>query len=380
MSTSDWFWRVELTRPNAAGESCTLEDISGWFKNNQGGAYLRTFENEFAEFLGAKHAIAVSSGSAALYVALKACGIRFGDRIAVPTYTHVGSVAPIILAGATPIFIDVDEHGNISPQDLLAKADQYYFGAIIIVHQLGTPCKMREITEAAKFSSFGNKFIIEDASHALGSAYGGEPCGLLGNIGCFSIGGGRTKTIGTGEGGMIVTDNDNLAEKCRNVRNHGDRSFDVDYFCFNFRMSDLNAAVGLMHMDKLASLINWQIRKAGYLKSNLPRYLEVPPLPPNIWSCQYLVGCHFNQEKAGMTRDAFLRLMKPFQVGPRKYVGGGYSRLISDVKYYSNFARGQTFPMSEKLRDESVWIDWHRYPRTNEEIDVLLEKLKEIGE
>jgi len=375
LTPPEWFWRVELTSPDFPAEGSNFEDISGWFKNNEGGPYLRAFEKAFAEYLGAKHALAVSSGSAALYVALKACGIDSEHHVAVPTYTHIGSIAPIVLAGARPLFIDSDEYGNLNPQSLI-KEDNY--GAIIVVHQLGIPCKMEEIIECTKFGTVKGKFIIEDASHALGSSYRGRKCGLIGDIGCFSIGGGRTKTIGTGEGGMIVTNDDTLAEKCKNIRNHGDRNFDVDYFCFNFRMSDLNAAVGLMQMDKLDYLINWQRERAEYIVHNLPDYLEVPSLPNNIVSCRYLIGCRFNQEKAQMTREHFLSHLKPFQVGPRRYVGGGYSKLISDIRFYSRFAEGKQFPMSKKLIEESVWIDYHRHPRLQWEIDEFLKALKEI--
>jgi perosamine synthetase len=366
---SEWLWRVELKRADGPSEDCGFEDISGWFKNNEGGPYLRKFQEKFAEFLGANYALATSSGSAALYTALKACGITQGDQVAVPTYTHIGSVAPIILAGAEPVFIDVDKYGNLDPAGL--KEEECNYDAVIVVHQLGIPCNMKEIVAAT-----GGQFIIEDASHALGSFYEGKHCGLIGDIGCFSIGGGRTKIVCTAEGGMIVTNDDTYAEKCRNIRNHGDRNFDVDYFCFNFRMSDLNAAVGLLHMDKLADLLKWQIEKAETIISNLPSYLEVPEIPKGITTNRYLIGCHYNPKKAGMTREVFLHHMKPFQIGPRQYVGGGYSKLISDVQFYSHFTEGKQFPMAEKLLNESIWIDWHRHPRTDTEVYHLINTLR----
>ncbi len=197
-------------------------DISGWFHNNEGGPYLRQFQEVFAGFCGAKHAFALSGGSASIYTALKACGVGRDDKVAVPSYAHIGSVAPIVLTGGEPVFVDVNERGNMDPEDLrrVVKED---FKAVIVVHQLGLPCEMDAIKDASK-----GLFIIEDASHALGAEYRGKKAGVLGDIGCFSVGGGKTKTIGTGEGGMIVTDDDELAEKCKNIRNHGDRYFDID--------------------------------------------------------------------------------------------------------------------------------------------------------
>jgi len=345
------------------------KDFSGWFRSHDGGPYLREFEKKFANFCGAKRAFAVSSGSASIFIALKACGVGRGDFVAVPCYTHIGSVAPILLAGAKPLFIDVDEYGNIDPDRLRKDLSLKRYGgkvkSVIVVHQLGMPCNMDEMPTDVS--------IIEDASHALGAEYKGKRTGTLGDVGCFSIGGGRTKTIGTGEGGMIVVNNDGLAEKCKNIRNHGDRITDCPYLCFNFRMSDLNAVVGLVQMDKLQFLIDWQVKNAEYLIANLPDYLKVPTPPPYVKTVHYIIGCRFSQTKAGMSRDDFLRrvIEKGYEGGePRRNIGKGYAKLISDVRFYNRYRR--KCPMSEKLRDESVWIDWHRYPRIKEEIDELL--------
>ena len=351
------------------------KDFSGWFKSSDGGPYLREFEKKFADFLGSENAFAVSSGSAAIYTALKACNVGPDDYVAVPSYTHIGSVAPILLAGARPLFIDVDQYGNLDPQDLRKVVSVLRVRAVIVVHQLGLPCEMDKIRE----SSHG-AFVIEDASHALGAQYKESKAGVIGDIGCFSIGGGRTKTIGTGEGGMITVNDAKLAEKCKNMRNHGDRIADVAYFCFNFRMSELNALVGLLQMDKLQVLIDWQVKNAQYLIENLPSYLKVPTPPPYVRTVHYIVGCHFSPTKAGMSRDDFLK--KVAEKGyegrlPRKNVGKGYAKLISDVRFYTPYRRD--LPMSEKLRDEAVWIDWHRYPRTKDEIDELLSVFREIS-
>jgi perosamine synthetase len=350
------------------------KDFSGWFKSNEGGPYLQQLEREFARFLTARHAIAVSSGSASLYIALKACEVGPGDEVAVPAYTHVGTVAPIVLAGAKPVFVDVNEHGNMDPEDLRKVASVVRVKAVIVVHQLGLPCEMDRIRE-----SCNGAFIVEDASHSLGAEYKGTKAGVLGNIGCFSIGGGRTKTIGTGEGGIIAVNDEQLAERCKNMRNHGDRVTDVDYFCFNFRMSELNALVGLLQMPKLQFMIDWQIRNAEYMIARLPSCLETIAYPSNVKAVHYIVGCHFSSKEADMSRDDLLRKVRDrgFEGGaPRKNVGKGYSKLISDVKFYTRFRRD--LPMSEKIRDDAVWIDWHRYPRTKEEIDQLVNSLDGI--
>ena len=355
------------------------EDISGWFKNNNGGPYLQKFEKIYADYVEAKHAIVVASGSTSIYTALKAIGVDRDDLVAVPSYTHIGSAAPIVLAGGIPLFVDVDEYGNFSAEDLmryLDKDDLTYEGkklkAIVVVHQLGMPCDVDRLPKGIP--------VIEDASHALGSKYKGRYIGNLGKLGCFSIGGGRTKTIGTGEGGMIVTNDPELAERCHNMRNHGDRSMDCDYFCFNFRMSELNAMLGYLQMVEIQKYNDWQMKNAKYIMENLPDYLEVPPTPDYAESVRYIIGCIINEDKAGMTRNEFLAEIRRrgFEGGiPRKFIGSGYTKLLSDVKYYQQFP-SHSLPGSRKLIDKAVWIDWHRYPRSREEIDELLEVFWEI--
>lgn len=341
-------------------------DISGWYKNNEGGEILRFFQSGFAEYCETKHAFAVSSGSAAIYVALKACGIGRYKHVLVPSYTHIGTVAPVVLAGASPVFVDCDEYGNIDADSL----DSAYADALIAVHMLGMPCDIDAIRK--KFDGA----IIEDASHALGSEYKGKRCGSLGDVGCFSIGGGRTKTIGCGEGGMITVNDDSIAEKCKNIRNHGDRVADVDYHCFNFRMSELNALVGLLQMPRLQMLNDWQMKNAEHIIKELPDEFVVPKEPEYAKSVRYIIACLCEPE----VKDAFVKKMvaNHWDGGvPRMNIGGGWSKLVSDIKFYSKFHK-HSLAISRKMRDESVWIDWHRYPRTDEEIDLMLDHVKQV--
>lgn len=351
-------------------------DISGWFNNTTGGPYLQQFQDQFAKACGTSHAFAVSSGSASIYVALKACNIGPGDLVAVPSYTHIGTVAPIVLAGATPCFIDCNLIGNIEPENIgFAMEKKDMFKAVIAVHQLGVPADIDKIRSISP-----NSIIIEDASHALGAKYKGRKIGSLGDVGCFSVGGGRTKTIGTGEGGMLTTSNEMLALRIRNIRNHGDRVSDAPYFCFNFRMSEINALIGLIQMNVLDLLNGWQIKNAVFIKEHLPESLEAYVVTGECSPTYYLVGCRFNADKAGMTRDKFLEKVRDIGlIGgvPRMNVSGGYSKLVSDIAYYHNFPK-QPLSFSEYVRDSAIWIDWHRYPRTADDIQRLLKGLRGI--
>lgn len=355
------------------------KDFSGWFGNNTGGTYLRKLEEKVANFCGVKYAATTCSGSTAIYTALRAVGVGQGDIVAVPTFTHIGSVAPIILCGAKPYFVDVEpKYGTFNPEELMKATKK--FKAIIVQHFLGTPCQMDMIRDLA-----GDAYIIEDASLGLGSLYHSKMVGNLGDVAAFSIGGGRTKIICAGEGGIVTTNNAEIAEKAHNIRNHGDRYADKDYFGFNFRMSEINALIALCQMNKIKTLLETQKTNAEYLINNLPSYLSWLGCPSNTTTNYYIVGCLFKRSVIGMPRNTFLRIVTSdptLKIGrgiPRRSVNAGYSKLISDVKFYKEFA-DRRFPNSEMLRDNIVWLDWHRFPRTKHEIDDLLACFEKVIE
>lgn len=359
-SEIDWSSIIELLK---TGNLC------GWWRSPNGGPYLQEFERRFSEYNSVKHAIAVSSGSVSIYAALRACGIKQKDTVAISPYTHIGSLAPVILAGAIPIFIDVDEHGNIDPEDTRRAFLRNPIKAVIAAHQLGQPCELEELPRSVP--------IIEDCSHALGAKYRGRKVGSIGDAGCFSLGGDMTKTLSTGEGGIIVTDDDRIAEMCRNIRNHGDKD-GVHYPCFNFRMSDLQAATGLLQMDSVQFQVDWQTRNARYMISNLPDCMEFSEPPRHTIPAYYIIGTRLLPKKTNRSRKSLLEALNAKGVDkgrPRRTIGAGYSRLLYELPFYKRFAR--KCPVAEKLRDESVWIDWHRYPVTRKEIShQLLPALK----
>jgi len=344
---------------------------SGWWKSLNGGPYIQKFENKFAEYVGVNHAISVSNGSASIYVALRACGIGKGDLVAVSPYTHIGSLAPIVLAGAIPVFIDVDQYGNINTKEVQTFSQNSPLKAVVAAHQIGQPCEMDEIPDSL--------YVIEDCSQALGAEYRGQKVGSIGDVACFSIGGDLTKMISTGEGGMIVTNNNEIAEKCKKIRNHGEKN-GANYLCFNFRMSELEAAIGFLQMDNLQFEIDWTIQNAKFIISNLPNYLKFLLPPSYTKPSYYIIGCHFLSDKACISRNSFLDAVKikGLDFGePRRTIGAGYSKLLYEIPFYKRFAR--KCPTAEGLRNEAIWIDWHRYPITREDIsDYLLPGLRDI--
>jgi len=225
------------------------------------GAVTERFENQFAEFVGVRNAIAVSNATAALHLACLSLGIGPGDEVIVPSLSFVATANAVLYCGAQPRFADITSphEPNISPQSIEAGINPRT-KAIIVMHYAGYPCRMAEILEIASHSGLS---VIEDAAHAPGASLDGRALGSWGDVGCFSFF--SNKNLATGEGGMLVTGRRDLAESLRRMRSHGmtsltwDRhqghaySYDVVDLGYNYRLDELRAALGLVQLDKLAA-------------------------------------------------------------------------------------------------------------------------------
>ncbi len=215
------------------------------------GPWAKDFEQRIAEYLGVRHAVAVSSGSAALHVAVIAAGIVPGDKVLVPTHTFIGTVWGLIYAGAIPVFCDVEAGaGTIDVRDAESKLDEKV-KAIIPVHLYGQPANMAAVLDFARRHKL---LVIEDVAQAIGARYDGQSLGSLGDFGCFSFYPG--KNLGAaGEGGLVVTNDDRSADEMRALRDHGQAQRYVHQMIgYNYRMDGIQALV-LGH--KLAHLDDW---------------------------------------------------------------------------------------------------------------------------
>jgi dTDP-4-amino-4,6-dideoxygalactose transaminase len=229
---------------------------SGWWS---AGPRVGEFERRFADFCGVEHALAVANGTAALHLALLASGCGPGDEVLLPSLNFVAAANTIVHTGATPVFCDIGgpDDLNVSPDDIAA-AISPATKAVVVMHYGGHPCRMAEILACAAHHGL---VVIEDAAHAPGARWQGTPCGAIGAIGCFSFF--SNKNLATGEGGMVVTDDAQLAEALRLLRSHGmttltwDRhrghahAYDVVAHGFNYRLDELHAAIGLVQLERL---------------------------------------------------------------------------------------------------------------------------------
>lgn len=228
------------------------------------GSRAAKLEEKFSSVCETKFAIATSSGTTALHVALLAHEIGPGDEVITVPFTFMASVNAILYVGAKPVFIDIEEDTyNINPQ-LIEAAISARTKAILLVHLYGYPCNMEAITRIAKKY---NLVVIEDACQAVGAKFQGKSVGSFGT-GCFSLY--ATKNIMAGEGGMITTSDENIAKRCRMIRNHGmQRRYYHDMLGFNFRISDLHAAIGLVQIDRLQAFTDARNANAKFLSENL---------------------------------------------------------------------------------------------------------------
>jgi len=267
---------IPLTRPYFDSEE--LEEIqkvldSGWVTQ---GPKVKEFEDKIADYLGVKYAIAVTNCTSALHLALLCIGIKGGDEVLVADYTFPATGHAVLYCRAKPVFVDTDlKTYNINPELIEEKITERT-KAIIPVHTFGQPAKMDKIMEIAEDY---NLKVIEDAACALGAKYKNRYAGTIGDIGCFSFH--ARKGITTGEGGMVVTNNKNLAEKIRMLSVFGmtsawDREKSAEFMIpeftelgYNYKMSDITAAVGVAQLRKLDRIIERKRELAKYWDEKL---------------------------------------------------------------------------------------------------------------
>ena len=256
---------------------------SGWWSM---GPRVAAFEAAFAEFTGATHALAVANGTAALHIALLAVGCGPGDEVVLPSLNFVAAANTILHTGATPVFCDVtgDDDLNLDPADLEAAIGPAT-KVLLPLHYGGYACDMAAVSGLAEQHGLR---VVEDAAHAPGGSYDGRACGTIGDVGCFSFF--SNKNLPIGEGGMVVTNDDALAERLRLLRSHGmttltwDRhrghahSYDVVEHGFNYRLDEVRAAVGLVQLRRLPAENDARRRLSAAYRSALhgERGLSMP--------------------------------------------------------------------------------------------------------
>lgn len=310
------------------------------------GPRVAKLEERFTQLCGVKHAIATTSGTTALHVALLAHGIGPGDEVITTPFTFIASVNSILFTGAKPVFVDIDQATfNIDPA-LIEAAITPRTKAIMPVHLYGYVCDMDILQAIAdKF----NLVILEDACQAVGATYKGKVAGSF-EAGAFSLY--ATKNVMSGEGGMITTNDDTIAEQCRLIRNHGmKRRYYHEMVGYNFRMSDLHAAIGLAQMDRLEKFTQARIHNAQYLNANLKTVVtpKVKDGYGHVWH-QYTIRLD-----GGRDRDAAVKQLADAGVG----TGIFYPVPAHQQDYMRVLAGEYHLPVAEKLAKEVISLPVH---------------------
>ncbi|MBS3121406.1 DegT/DnrJ/EryC1/StrS family aminotransferase [Candidatus Woesearchaeota archaeon] len=337
---------IPIAKPNLKGNELkylTECITSGWISSS--GKFIELFEKKFADFCGVKHSVSCSNGTVALHLALLALGIGKGDEVIVPNLTFAATANVVIYTGAKPVLVDVQEDTWCIDSEEIKKKITKRTKAIIPVHLYGMPCDMDSIMKIAKEN---NLVVIEDCAEAHGAEYKGKKVGSIGDIGCFSFYG--NKIITTGEGGMCVTNDKQLAEKMRLLKDHGmskEKRYWHDVIGYNYRMTNLQAAVGLAQLERINEFIEKR-RAIAETYNRLLKSVKDITLPPNKpWAkkVDWLYSILIN-DKFSVNRDNLIDILKEKGIDTRRF--------FYPLNEMSPYKDNSSFPISKKLSEQGI--------------------------
>lgn len=327
-----------------------LENVIDAVKTNwisSKGKYINEFEERFSKYCGAKHGIACSNGTVAIHLALASLGIKAGDEVIIPTFTMIATVNPVTYTGAKPVLVDSEPKTWNIDSSKIEKKITPKTKAIMVMHTYGHPCDMDPIREIAEKHDL---YLLEDAAEAHGAEYKGKKVGALGDAGCFSFY--ANKILTTGEGGMVVTNDDKIAEMARLLRDQAfeKKRFLHRYVGFNYRMTNLQAAVGAGQMDLIDESVATR-RKNAMLYNSLLKDVKGITLPPEepwaknvYWMYTVLV-----EDSYGMSRDDLMVCLKEKGIDSRSAF---YPVHIQPV--YAKQYEGEKYPVAEDLGRKGI--------------------------
>ncbi len=311
------------------------------------GKYITEFEEKFSSYCGAKYGIAASNGTTALHLALASIGLKPGDEVIIPTFTMIATANSVTYTGAKPVLVDSESvTWNIDPAKIEEKITRKT-KAIMVMHTYGHPCDMDPILELAEKH---NLYVIEDAAEAHGAEYKGKRVGALGDAGCFSFY--ANKIITTGEGGMIVTNDEKIAEMAKLLRDQAfePKRFFHQHIGFNYRMTNLQAAIGVAQMELIDKSVETRRRNAKLYNSSL-RGVEGITLPPEaLWAKNvYWMYTVLVEDSFGMKRDKLMGYLREKGIDTRSAF---YPIHVQPV--YAKQYKKEKYPVAEELSRKGI--------------------------
>ncbi len=339
---------------------------STWISSK--GKYIIEFENAFADFVGIQHAASVCNGTVAIHLALIALGVGPGDEVIVPTLTYIASVNAIAYTGATPVFVDsVADTWQMDPEDVKKKITNNT-KAIMAVHLYGHPCDMDALCAITREHDI---FLIEDCAEAIGSKYKGQHVGTFGDISTFSFFG--NKTITTGEGGMVVTNDETLFDRAVHFKGQGlakHRQYWHDVIGYNYRMTNICAAIGLAQLEQVNHFLErkQEIAKkytAAFQNTSIRFHLSHPDVTHSYWMCSVLLPEASHRDKLRNNLDSLGIETRPL-----------FYPVHTMPMYSTKFQR-------HSVAEDLGWrgVNLPSYPgMTDEEVEIVIKAIKSFYE
>jgi perosamine synthetase len=341
---------------------------SNWISS--AGKYIPRFEEDFAEACGTRYGVACVNGTVALHLALATLGIGPGDEVILPTFTMIATINAVTYTGATPVLVDSEP--VTWNMDLNQVADKITSRTRVVmpVHTYGHPVDMDPLLELAERHGL---YIIEDAAEAHGAEYKGRRAGSLGHAGCFSFY--ANKVITTGEGGMITTDDPDIAQLASHLRDHAfsdERHFWHKYLGFNYRMTNLQAAVGLAQTEQMESFVRARRANAARYTAALQSIPGIVTPPEADWAKSvFWMYSILVEDEFGMTRDQLRAYLAEHGIETRTFFIPMHLQPI----YYQAF-QGQRYPVSEMLCQRGFYLP-SASSLTPREIDYITEMVRQ---
>lgn len=364
-----------------------------------GGPFVQKLEKKWAQYYGVKHAISVNSATSALYAATGALGIGPGDEVIVSPFTMSASAICVLIYNAIPIFADIEEDTfNLDPKSIEKRITERT-KAIVIIHIMGHPADMDSIMSLAKKYNIA---VIEDCAQAHGAIYKNKDVGTIGDIGVFSLN--VNKTIQVGEGGVLTTNNDELALRLQLIRNHGEVVADqMNYeninniIGYNYRMCEVEAAMAIEQLKKLKHYNEVRVELAGYLTEKLSQFdgIVTPFVSKGCTHVHYVYGMKFDSKKTGVSRDMFCQALcaegipvfqgysKPLYLQQlyQKRVGYGGRGCPFNCQHYKkeiSYKKGLC-PTAERIYDEEFFgFEYIKAPNTLEDMQDVARGFNKI--
>jgi len=360
-----------------------------------GGKKIKEFESLFSKYFGVEYAVAMNSATACLHAAVVACGVKPGDEVLVTPYSFTSSATCILMNNSIPVFVDVDENDFCIDPDKIEEKITSKTKAIIVVHLFGGSADIDKIMEIAKRY---NLKVIEDCAQCIGATYKDKLLGTIGDCGVFSFV--ENKNITSGEGGMLITNNEEIHHVSTLVRNHGEaivanqpRQYKSSILGWNYRMTELDAAVGIEQFKKMDELNNKRIELAEYLAKKIE--FEIIGIKSclnnkNGKNVYYVLAFKYDEYKVKIPRDLFVKALSaegiPFGAG---YVSPLYlSPIYHENRHFSidlfgrhiNYDKG-VCPVTEKLHDKDLILTMMCRPPANfKDMDDIVGAMKKIIE